>query len=150
MKSLSLKFVFIAGLIAYSLGVSAFVGSFFVPVMSDPEIQANLVLAIAIIPAAILGARFYYQRSPDTNGFVLGASMFSIAMVMDALITVPIFIIPAGGNHITFFTDPGFWFIGLEYVLAVAVYWRITKTRQNKIGAPTLNHESKSSQYLSN
>ena len=99
--------------------------------------QANLVLAIAIIPAAMLGARFYYRRGLTTNGFVLGTSMFLIAMVLDALITVPVFIIPAGGDYITFFTDPGFWMIGLEYVLAVAAYWRMTKAFNNKI-APEL------------
>ena len=62
MKNLNVKSVSIAGLIAYVLGVSAFLGSFFVPVMSNPETQANLVLAMAIIPAAMLGARFYYRK----------------------------------------------------------------------------------------
>ena len=41
MKNLNVKNVFIASLITYTLGVSAFLGSFFVPVMSDSEAQAN-------------------------------------------------------------------------------------------------------------
>ena len=127
MKNLNVKNLSIAGITAYILGVSAFLGSFLVPVIPDPEVQANLVLAIAIIPAAMLGARFYYRQGHKTNGFVLGASMFTIAMILDALITVPVFIIPAGGNHISFFTDPGFWMIGMEYILAVVVYWRISR-----------------------
>lgn len=139
MKNLTTKSVLIAGSIAYLLGVSAFLGSFFVPFMSDPETQANLVLAIAIIPAAMLGARFYYRRGHETNGFVLGAAMFFIAMVLDALITVPVFIIPAGGDHISFFTDPGFWLIGVEYVLAVASYWRLHKADTDKKAKQALN-----------
>lgn len=127
MKRLNAKKASIAGGIAYSLGVTAFLGSFFVPVMSNPEAQANWVLSIAIIPAAMLGARFYYRSKYSTNGFILGGFMFFVAMVLDALITVPLFIIPAGGNHLTFFTDPGFWIIGLEYVLSVAAYWRMRK-----------------------
>ncbi|MEM9921511.1 MAG: DUF5367 family protein [Bacteroidota bacterium] len=127
MKSLKVKSVLVAGFIAYIFGVSAFVGSFYVPFLPDPEVQANLVLSIAILPAAMLGARSYYRKGHSTNGFLLGAAMFFVAMILDALITVPLFIIPAGGNHIAFFTDPGFWIIGLEYVLAVAIYWRLTK-----------------------
>ena len=125
-------------LLPTSLGFSAFIGSFFVPIMSDPEAQANLVLAIAIIPAAMLGARFYYRKGHKTNGFILGGAMFFIAMLLDALITVPVFVIPAGGDHIDFFTDPGFWIIGLEYILAVVSYWRIHLAINNKIASPGL------------
>jgi len=139
MQNLNVKHAAIAGMIAYVLGVSAFLGSFFVPVLSDPEAQANLVLSIAIIPAAMLGARFYYGRGNATNGFILGAFMFFMTMILDALITVPLFVIPAGGNHIAFFTDPGFWVIGLEYILAVAAYSRIRKVTSKKLASRNLN-----------
>ena len=147
MKNLQVKSALIAGLIAYILGVSAFLGSFFVPMMEDPETQANLVLAIAIIPAAMLGARFYYQKRHVTNGFILGVAMFFIAMVLDALITVPVFVIPAGGDHISFFTDPGFWIIGLEYVLAVVIYSQIHKYTNNNRVNRTLSSRSRRSNY---
>ena len=107
---------------AYVLGVSAFIGSFMIPIMSDPEKQANIVLSIAIIPAAMIGAHFYYRNGERLNGVLLGVFMFFQTIILDALITVPLFIIPAGGNHLEFFTDPGFWMIGLEYVMAVACY----------------------------
>ncbi|MEM1321909.1 MAG: DUF5367 family protein [Bacteroidota bacterium] len=139
MKSLQVKSALIASFIAYTLGVSAFLGSFFVPLMSDPEVQANLVLAIAIVPAALLGARFYYRKGHSTSGFVLGAAMFFVTMILDALITVPLFVLPAGGDHLSFFTDPGFWFIGLEYVLTVAIYRRVTKAAHSKRAERTSN-----------
>lgn len=128
MKNLHVKNVLFASIIVYILGVSAFVSSYYLPLLSDPDLQANLVLGIAIIPAAMLGARFYYRKGIQTNGLLLGACMFLIAMLLDALITVPVFIIPAGGDHITFFTDPGFWVIALVYLLSVTVYWRIALT----------------------
>ncbi len=138
MKNLNVKSASIAAGIAYLLGVSAFLASFFVPVMSNPEAQANLVLGIAIIPAAMLGARFYYRRKHETNGFILGAFMFLVVIALDAMITVPLFVIPAGGSHLEFFTDPGFWIIGLEYILAVAFYWRMQKATRNKTATHSL------------
>ena len=139
MKKLNLKSVLIAATIAYLLGVSAFIGSFLLPIMSDPEAQANLVLGIAIIPAAILGARYYYRKGHETNGFILGAAMFFIVIILDALITVPLFVIPAGGDHLSFFTDPGFWIIGLEYILSVAIFWKVRAYYNNKITSQTLH-----------
>ena len=139
MKNLNVKSLLIASLIAYTLGVSAFLSSFSVSLMSNPEAQANLVLAIAIIPAAMLGAYFYYRKGYQTNGFLLGAMMFFITIILDALITVPLFVIPAGGDHISFFTDPGFWIVGLEYIIAVTIFWWLKRGTNKKVIHPTLN-----------
>ena len=56
--------------------------------------------------------------------------MFSSAIVLDAIITVPVFIMPNGGNYLSFFGDPGFWLIGFEYVAVVAAYWKIKVAKQ--------------------
>ncbi|MEN0003629.1 MAG: DUF5367 family protein [Bacteroidota bacterium] len=143
-KRLNVKMAALAALIAYLIGVAAFVGSFFAPILQSPETQANVVLGIAIIPAALLGAHFYYRHTYSTNGFILGAFMFSIIMALDALITVPLFIIPAGGSHFDFFTAPSFWIIGLELILTVALYWRIRmyRTVHNEFTSQTLNGEA--------
>ncbi len=130
MKNLNLKHAIISSLVVYVLGILAFVGSYFVPIMENPDLQANIVLMAAIIPAAFLGAFLYYRRGNSTHGFVLGSAMFSSAIVLDAIITVPVFIIPNGGNHLTFFGDPGFWLIGFEYVAVVATYWKLKVAKQ--------------------
>ncbi len=127
MKNINLKSVFISALIVYIIAIIAFVASYFYPVMDDADLQANYVLSFVIIPAAFIGAHIYYCKGHQTNGFVLGVAMFLIAIVMDASITVPFFIIPYGGDYISFFTDPGFWLIGVEYVSVVAAYWQIEK-----------------------
>ncbi len=123
MKNLQVKSVLLASIIVYIIGVTAFVTSYYVPILSDPDFQANLVLSIAVVPAAMLGAWYYYRKGNQTNGLLLGTCMFLVAMVLDALITVPLFIIPVGGDHLSFFTDPGFWVIALIYILSVTVYW---------------------------
>jgi len=114
-----------SAIIIWILGVSAYAASFFFPILEDPELQANLVLTIALIPSVIIGTYFYYKKGFQTNGYRLGVTMFIVAMFLDALITVPLFIIPEGGNHLSFFTDPGFWLIAVEYIIVVAGYWWI-------------------------
>lgn len=124
---MNIKSVIISAIIVQVLAVSAFVASFFVPIMSDPQMQANWVLSVALIPAATLGAHVYYRKGHQTNGFALGAAMFLVAIMLDALFTVPVFVIPAGGSYKEFFTDLAFWLIGIEYISVVAAYWQIEK-----------------------
>jgi hypothetical protein len=131
MKSINYKSVVVSAVIVWSIGVTAFVGSYFVPILSDPDLQANWVLSLVLIPAAALGAHLYYRKGRQMNGFILGAAMFLVTMILDALITVPVFIMPYGGNHFTFFTDPGFWLIAVEYISVVAAYWQIGKVIQS-------------------
>ncbi len=127
MKTLNLIHAGISSLVVYTIGILAFVGSYFVPLMQDPDLQANFVLMVVLAPAAFVGAYLYYRRGHDTHGGLVGATMFTGAIVLDALITVPVFIIPNGGTYRTFFGDPGFWLIGLEYVAVVIIYgqWRV-------------------------
>lgn len=137
MKNLNLKHAAVSSVTVYILGILAYVGSFFIPIMNDPELQANIVLMVAIIPAAYLGAHTYYKRGHTTRGFALGLVMFSVAIILDAVITVPLFIIPNGGTHLSFFSDPGFWLIGFEYIVVVAVYnqfnvVRVIQTEQTR------------------
>ena len=122
MKNLNFKHALISSLVVYILGITAYMGSYFVPVMEDQALQANLVLMFAIVPAALLGSILYYRRGYLTSGLPLGLVMFLGAMVLDAIITVPLLIMPYGGTHLTFFSDPGFWLIALEYIMVVMVY----------------------------
>lgn len=129
---MNLKSVIISAIIVWTLGIIAYIASNFVPLMADPDLQANWVLSIALIPAVLFGAHIYYRKGYKTNGFKLGAAMMIVTICLDALITVPLFIMPHGGNHITFFTDLGFWLLATEYVSVVAAYWQIEK-RATKI-----------------
>jgi len=131
---MNFKRAMLSAVLIWVLGVSAYTGSFFIHLLDNPNLQANLVLTFALIPSAILGANLYYRSGLKSNGFKLGTLMFLIAMLLDALITVPVFIIPEGGSHLSFFWDPGFWFIAVEYILTVGLYWRFKVfTRSRKL-----------------
>lgn len=124
--TMDIKRTIISAVLVWTLGVTAYIMSFFVEIMNNPELQANVILTLAVIPSSILGAKLYYKKGANTNGFKLGILFFLMAMFLDAVITVPLFIIPAGGNHLSFFSDPVFWLIGLEFILVVGFYFLIS------------------------
>ena len=121
MKSLNIKHAIISSLVVYLIGITSYIVSYFIPLLDDNDLQANLVLMIAIIPAVLIGANLYYRRGYSTKGLLLGTVMFLGAMILDALITVPFFIIPYGGSYLSFFGDPGFWLIAIEYVAVITI-----------------------------
>lgn len=59
MKNINLKHAVLSAAIIWALGVTSFVASYYFPVMSDPDQQANWVLSIALIPVAAFGAFLY-------------------------------------------------------------------------------------------
>ena len=121
MKNLNVKHALISSVVVYLIGITSYIGSYFIPLLDDQDLQANLVLMIAIIPAVVIGANLYYRKGYATKGLLLGTVMFLGAMILDALITVPFFVMPYGGSYQSFFGDPGFWLIAIEYVAVVII-----------------------------
>ncbi|MFD0760896.1 DUF5367 family protein [Lutibacter aestuarii] len=113
------------GIIIWILGVSVFTLSSNIFILENAEQQANMLLFISVIPLVWFGAKQYYKKETNTHGYWVGQTFFLTATVLDALITVPVFIIPNGGSYHQFFTDVGFWFIGLEFLAITVLYWYI-------------------------
>jgi len=122
--------VILLGTLIWVLGVSFYTVSFFIPMMDDLQLQANLVLAIALIPNAWLGARIYYKNGAGWHGGKVGVIVVVIAILLDATITVPYFIIPEGGSYTNFFGASAFWLIAIEYFLIVFAYWNFKVKHQ--------------------
>ena len=108
----------------WSLGVGAFILSFFVPLMENAELQANLVLLLVVAPLVWFGSQLYYKKDQKTQGALVGLVFFLTAVILDALITVPFLVMPAGGSYYEFFTDIGFWIIGLEFIAVSVLFYR--------------------------
>lgn len=113
------------GMAIWILGVSFYTISFHVPVMEDAEMQANLVLFLSVIPLVWFGSVLYYKTDKITPGYKVGQTFLLISAALDALITVPFFMIPKGINHYTFFTSFGFWLVALEFICIAALYYYI-------------------------
>lgn len=113
----------------WTIGVLLFLlGSFF-PLGNNPELQANLTLAIAFIPLGWFGARYYYKQGTPTPAYQLALVMALTAVLLDALITVPIFFIPNQIGHAEFFGAIGFWLLMVEYTGIVLLYGLFQRKR---------------------
>jgi hypothetical protein len=126
----------IIGAIIWIIGVSLYSLSFYIPIIENAELQANLILTLAVIPLVWFGAKAYYKKGNNTNGLLVGLTFFLTAAFLDAVITVPYLIIPNGGSYKQFFTDLGFWLIGLEFIVIAALYWHLnisTRKQSNNL-----------------
>ena len=111
------------GIFIWIIGVSLYTFSFYIPILENPELQANIFLSIGVVPLVWFGSKLYYRKNNTTKGYWLGLVFFLIAAVLDALVTVPLFIEPYGGSYYSFFTAIGFWLIGMEFVITATCYW---------------------------
>jgi hypothetical protein len=86
---------------------------------------------ILMIPIAMLCAWLYYKgegnKKGKTNGFVLGLFMAIVGIILDMIITVPMFIIPQGGSYAAYFSNL-YLIAGLiEGVVLIGLYGMIKK-----------------------
>ncbi len=114
-------FSIVCAILVWILGVSFFLLSFYVPILENPELQSNIVLVIAIIPSACLGTYLFYKKS-YIKPSVLALTFIIVATILDALITVPVFVIPNDGSYSEFFGDPMFYTIVVEFYFIVLYY----------------------------
>ena len=115
----------VIGIGIWGLGVGAYIGSFFIPLMENPEEQAHLVLFLVVMPLVWFGSKLYYKVGQRTHGYWVGQSFLLTAAALDALITVPFLVIPNGGSHYEFFTSLGFWTIAFEFLSIAVLYYYI-------------------------
>lgn len=112
----------IIGIIIWMIGVTIYTLSYYLPILKNVERQANLALFVGVIPLVWFGAKQYYKKDNTTHGMWVGITFFGVAAILDALITVPFLVVPQGGNHYVFFSDPGFWLIGGVFITTAILY----------------------------
>jgi Family of unknown function (DUF5367) len=96
----------------------------YVPVIKDSLNQQAFIVGILIIPFATFGAFIYYKNGNNENGFIVGLIMVVTALVLDALITVPLLEIPSGRSYQSFFTYFGLWILAIINLTTVYLYWK--------------------------
>jgi len=117
------KRTILLGIAIWIIGILFYSISYAIPIFEPADTQANVVLFVVVMPLVWLASSFYYKKENKTHGFKVGLTMLLTAVALDALITVPFFIIPNGGNHYSFFTSLGFWIIAAEFLLIASLYW---------------------------
>lgn len=96
-----------------------------IPVIKESLNQQALIVSVLIIPYAILGASVYYKKSNKENGVIVGLVMVITALVLDALITVPLVEIPHGGSYKSFYSYPLLWLLVAVNMATVYFYWSV-------------------------
>ena len=113
----------IIGVGIWAMAVTCYTLSYQFQILENADQQANMVLFTVVMPLVWLGAHLYYKNDDTTHGYAVGQVFLLVAAFLDALITVPLFIIPNGGSHYSFFTDLGFWMIAIELVGVAVLYY---------------------------
>lgn len=111
------------GVLVWILGVSIFTALYELPLMENRYTQANIGLALIVPILVWFGAGMYYHKVKTTHGLKLGLLMLLASATLDALITVPLLILPFGGSYASFFGSADFWLIAVEFVLVALLYW---------------------------
>ncbi|NJB72838.1 ABC-type multidrug transport system permease subunit [Saonia flava] len=117
------KRAILLGIAIWIIAVLFYSLSYYVPFLEDVDMQANIVLFIVVMPLVWFASAYYYKKGNKTHGYLVGQTMLLTSVTLDALITVPVFVIPYGGNYYTFFTSLGFWIIAFEFLLVALLYW---------------------------
>ncbi|GAB1308575.1 hypothetical protein KH5_12580 [Urechidicola sp. KH5] len=90
-------------------------------ILENTELQSNIVLVLAIVPCASIGTYLFYKKS-FIKPSVLALIFIGVSIVLDALVTVPMFIIPNGGSFSEFFGDAIFYTLVVEFYFIVLYY----------------------------
>ena len=95
----------------------------FTPILKDLGNYQYIIHFLVLIPIVIFGANYYYKSKDKVNGFLLGAVMLLAGVILDAIITVPLFTMPQGVNHMAFFFNPLMLLGFVEFILITGIYW---------------------------
>lgn len=128
MKKIHLFRAILSGAMVWSMVFSLFIILSIVPVIKDSNHYQGIIIALLIIPFALLGALFYYKKGATSNGSVVGLFMALTALVLDSCITVPFLILPTeNGSYLMFYSDPLLWILIAENIVVLTLFWRLKK-----------------------
>lgn len=82
---------------------------------------------IVLIPIGIFCVWLYYKSGDKLNGFALGLVMLITGIVLDLIVTVPLFILPQGGGYSTYFSNYYMLAGFVELILIAGIYGAMRK-----------------------
>lgn len=119
----------LGGIVVWLMGVSIYLISYYIHILENQELQTNISLAIGIVPSALTGTYLFY-RNGKMKPTSLALTFVLVAASLDALITVPVFVIPSGGSYAEFFGDPMFYTIMIEFFFLTTYFAKYLNTQQ--------------------
>lgn len=122
----------LSGALVWSCISVTFAGLEYVSFLEGSMDTTALIVAIFVVPFAAWGASFYYKKDRKFHGFLVGLIMALTALLLDALITVPLIEMPKGNSYYGFYSYPLLWLLVAINIITVYAYWRIVVRRANK------------------
>ncbi|WP_375562058.1 DUF5367 family protein [Bernardetia sp. OM2101] len=119
-----LRAIFIGGMV-WGLILLSFALLEFIPSIQDSLYLQALIVGILLVPFAMFGASVFYKNGNKENGMIIGIIMALTALVLDALITVPLVEIPKGGSYQSFYSFPLLWFLVIINITTVYFFWKL-------------------------
>lgn len=100
------------------------------PIIKDSLNIQTAIICLFIIFYSTIGASFYYKKAISTSGFQVGIMMSLTAILLDALLFVPLVEIPKGNTYQDFFSNPLLWTLAILNIATVYFYSK-TKLKIN-------------------
>ncbi|MGD9275917.1 MAG: DUF5367 family protein [Candidatus Pacearchaeota archaeon] len=95
----------------------------FIPGLNE-TLQYVIHYCLLIVAASFI-ANLYYRKKDKVNGFLLGLVFLGAGLILDTIITVPLFTMPQGVGYLDFFFAP-LMLVGYAIsVLTVGIYDKI-------------------------
>ena len=89
------------------------------------EMIGSIIHYVLLIPIVILSVWLYYKSGDKINGFVLGFVFLIVGVILDLIITIPLFIIPQDGSYASFYSSIYMWIGFVELILISGIYDRV-------------------------
>jgi hypothetical protein len=113
-----------SGFIVWMLVATTFIALSIIPGTRDSFLLQSIIVAILMVCYATFGALMYYRKGNREHGIKVGLVISATALILDMLITVPFFEIPAGRSYQSFFTSPVLWILVFINILTLYVFYK--------------------------
>lgn len=100
------------------------------PIIKDSLNIQTVIICLFIIFYSAIGASFHYKKAISISGFQVGVIMSLTAILLDALLFVPLVEIPKGNTYQDFFSNPLVWILAILNIATVYFYSK-TKLKIN-------------------
>ena len=91
------------------------------------DLAVWIIHYILLIPFAILCAWIYYKKKNKLNGFLFGISILIVGIILDLIITVPLFIITQGGSYTDYLSNIYLLIGFVELIIITGIYSLLRK-----------------------
>ncbi len=120
----------LSGIILWIMIFSLYTLISFIPLFRQSIILQNSIVFIGVIIFVYFSVLFYFRKGKKISGLMLAILMIITALGLDALVTVPMVMIPQGIGYKIFYATPFLWLMVAEILMFTVLFSQL-KANQN-------------------